>query len=167
MGSAAKFSGPAVTPDLAYAEIMFIRSLADRNRAPRVVKLVTVGAITVTAQVHDSRKRCDQHAKEWGLLIGNHRGLSHGQGHNHSRYAVRQANYDLASCGANGSSTNPAEPAVTTSRPWLRVLWPAAAYSRRKRLGLVPRSACSWRCDKSGSARSGFDSLNLHKINCQ
>ena len=32
---------------------------------------------------------------------------------------------------------------VTTSPPWLRVVWPAAAYSRRKRLGLVPRSACS------------------------
>ena len=44
MGSAAQFSGPAVTPDLAYTEIMFIRSLADRNRAPRAVKLVTVGA---------------------------------------------------------------------------------------------------------------------------
>ena len=42
MGSAAQFSGPAVTPDLAYTEIMFIRSLADRNRAPRAVKLVTV-----------------------------------------------------------------------------------------------------------------------------
>ena len=68
MGSAAQFSGPAVTPDLAYAEIMmFIRSL---NRAPRAVKLVTVGAITVTAQVHDSRKRRDQPAKECGLLIG-------------------------------------------------------------------------------------------------
>jgi hypothetical protein len=54
MGSAAQFSGPAVTPDLAYAEIMmFIRSL---NRAPRAVKLVTVGAITVTAQAHDSQK---------------------------------------------------------------------------------------------------------------
>jgi hypothetical protein len=39
---------------------------------------------------------------------------------------LRQASYDLASCGANGSSTNPAEPATTTSRPWLRVLSPAA-----------------------------------------
>jgi len=38
--------------------------------------------------------------------------------HNHSRYAVRQASYDLASCEANGSSTNPAEPAA----PLLRVL---------------------------------------------
>src|ERR1700691_6063910 len=46
---------------------MFIRSL---NRAPWAVKLVTVGAITVTAQAHDSRKRRDQHAKECGLLIG-------------------------------------------------------------------------------------------------
>jgi hypothetical protein len=36
--------------DLAYAEMKFIRSLADRNRAPRVVKLVTVGTITVTAR---------------------------------------------------------------------------------------------------------------------
>src|SRR5271156_2723225 len=93
---------------------MFIRSL---NRAPRAVKLVTVGAITVTAQAHNWRKRHDQPAKEWGLLIGHHRGLSHGNGHNHSRYAVRQASYDLASCGANGSSTNPAEPATNTSRP--------------------------------------------------
>ena len=42
MASAAQYSGPAVTPDLEYAEIMFIRSLADRNRAPRAVKLVTV-----------------------------------------------------------------------------------------------------------------------------
>ena len=65
MGSAAQFSGPAVTPDLAYAEIMmFIRSLTDFNRVPWVVKLVTVGAITVTAQAHDSRKRRDQPAKE-------------------------------------------------------------------------------------------------------
>ena len=37
--------------------------------------------------------------------------------HNHSRYAVRQASYDLASCEANGSSTNPAEPAVTRPAP--------------------------------------------------
>jgi hypothetical protein len=29
------------------------------------------------------------------------------------------------------------------------------------------RTDRSWRCDESGSARSGFDSLNLHKINCQ
>ena len=28
-------------------------------------------------------------------------------------------------------------------------------------------AACSRRCDKSGSARSSFDSLNLQKINCQ
>jgi hypothetical protein len=43
---------------------MFIRSLTDFNRVPWVVKLVTVGAITVTAQAHDSRKRRDQPAKE-------------------------------------------------------------------------------------------------------
>ena len=90
-----------------------------------MVKLVRVGAITV--QVHDSRKRRDQPAKECGLLIGHHRGLSHGHGHNHSRYAVRQAGYD----------------------------WQL----RGKRVFL--------RCDKSGSARSGFDSFDLHKINCQ
>ena len=58
-------------------------------------------------------------------------------------------------------------PPLPRPAPGLCVLWPAAAYSRRKRLGLVPRAAGSWRCDKSGSARSGFDSLNLHKINCQ
>ena len=75
VGSAAPFSAPTVTPDLAYAEIMFIRSFADFNRALRVVKLVRVGAIT--AQVHDSRKRRDQPAKECGLLVGRHRGLSH------------------------------------------------------------------------------------------
>jgi hypothetical protein len=28
-------------------------------------------------------------------------------------------------------------------------------------------AACSRRCDKSGSARSSFDSFNLQKINCQ
>ena len=50
-------AAPRVTPDLAYdAGIMFIRSLTDFNRVPWVVKLVTVGAITVTAQAHDSQK---------------------------------------------------------------------------------------------------------------
>ena len=141
---------------------MFIRSL---NRAPRVVKLVTVRAITVTAQVHESRKRRDQPAKECELLVGHHRGLSHGHGHNHSRYAVRQASYDLASCGANGSSTNPAEPAVTTSRPGCAYYGPP----RRIRVenGLALFLVLRVLALRSGSARSGFDSLNLQKINCQ
>ena len=34
--------------------MMFIRSLADVNRAPWAVLQVTVGAITVTAQAHSS-----------------------------------------------------------------------------------------------------------------
>ena len=50
---------------------------------------MTVGAITVTAQALSSRKRHDEPAKEWGLLLGHqwglptgHRwGLSHGHGH--------------------------------------------------------------------------------------
>ena len=46
-------------------------------------------------------------------------------------------------------------PAATTSRMKCRssaasTTWPAAAYSRRKRLGIVDRAACSWRCDKIG-----------------
>jgi len=50
--------------------------------------VVTVGAITVTAQALSSRKRHDEPAKEWGLLPGHQRGLptghrwglSHGHG---------------------------------------------------------------------------------------
>src|ERR1700757_4004817 len=68
--------------------MMFIRSLADFNRAPWAVKLVTVGAITVTAQAHSSPTRHDEPAKKWGLLnghqwglpTGHHWGLFHGHG---------------------------------------------------------------------------------------
>jgi hypothetical protein len=97
MGSAAQFSGPAVTPDLAYTEITLIRSLADRDRAPRAVKLVTA-LRRVPGQLRPGKLRGKR-------LVD-----------------------------------KPGRTAVTPSRPWLRVLWPAAAYSRRERLGLV--SSC-------------------------
>jgi hypothetical protein len=68
--------------------MMFIRSLADFNRAAGAVLKVTVGAISVTAQAHSYPTQHDEPAKKWGLLDGHQRGLptghhcrlSHGHG---------------------------------------------------------------------------------------
>jgi len=80
------------------------------------VKLVTAGAITVTAQVHDSRKRRDQPAKECGLLIG-HTGdvlVVTDQS-----LPLRRPPGQLGPGKLRGKRLvdKPAEPAVTTSRP--------------------------------------------------
>ena len=61
MGSAAQFSGAAVTPHLAIRRNnVHTRPRQTSIKVPGRMKLLTVGAITVTVQAHDSRKRHDQ-----------------------------------------------------------------------------------------------------------